>query len=90
VSSFVSEVVPALFGGLTMPPSIDVISLLMVPVHKLRSRRSAIGSSLPSHRCNSLAQGHDNACIAALQLPYYPTHAGEFASEAIPVESYGA
>jgi predicted deacylase len=33
---------------------------------------------------------HDNAYIAALQLPYYPTHAGEIAAEAIPVESYEA
>ena len=31
---------------------------------------------------------YDNAYIAALQLPYYPTHAGEIAAEAIPVESY--
>lgn len=31
---------------------------------------------------------YDNAYIAALQLPYYPTHAGEIAAEAIPVESH--
>jgi predicted deacylase len=31
---------------------------------------------------------YDNAYIAALRLPYYPTHAGEIVGEAIPVESY--
>lgn len=30
----------------------------------------------------------DNAYIAALRLPYFPTHAGEIVGEAIPVESY--
>jgi len=31
---------------------------------------------------------YDNAYIAALRLPYFPTHAGEIVGEAIPVESY--
>ncbi len=31
---------------------------------------------------------YGDAYIAALRLPYYPTHAGEIVGEAIPVESY--
>jgi predicted deacylase len=31
---------------------------------------------------------YDNAYIAALRLPYFPTHAGEIVGEAIPVEAY--
>ncbi len=31
---------------------------------------------------------YDNSYIAALRCQYYPTHAGEIAAEAIPVESY--
>lgn len=30
---------------------------------------------------------YENAYIAALKLPYYPTHAGEIVAEAIPVEA---
>ena len=30
----------------------------------------------------------DNSYIAALRVPYWPTHAGEIVSEAIPVEGY--
>lgn len=31
---------------------------------------------------------YDQAYIAAIRLPYWPTHAGEIVGEAIPVESY--
>jgi hypothetical protein len=78
VSSFVSEVLPALFDSHTKTRAIDLISLLMDTVHKLRCRNSAIGNSLPSHRRSCLARVHDNALTDGIsnQINYYPSVIG--------------
>ena len=46
--------------------------------------------NLHGETVDEIRSPHDNAYIAALQLPYQPTHAGDIAGEAIPVESYEA